>query len=145
MTYPLERSHWQAFILSVVWGAALLLVGVWILVSQHTGWRQIIGFITVIGAGLAAWYSYKTTAVGQLTWDGQVWYWQGSGHALGAAEYELSVALDFQNVMLLRLENRAHAKLWLWAERRTFPSRWLDFRRAVYSPRRSPNGAVSLA
>lgn len=142
MTYPLERSHWQAFLFSAFWLAALLLASVWTLGSQQLGWRQAVGLITVMGAGLAAWHGWKNAPVGQLTWDGQVWRWEGPGYQAGVAEYELSAALDFQNVMLLRLENQAHAKLWLWAERRAFPTRWLDLRRAVYSPHRSPSGMV---
>lgn len=145
MTYTLGRSHWQAFLLSAFWLAALLLASVWTLGSQQLGWRQAAGFITLMGAGWAAWYGWANAPVGQLAWDGQVWRWEGPGYQAGVAEYELSVALDFQKVMLLRLENQAHAKLWLWAERRAFPERWLDLRRAVYSPHRSPSDMVRPA
>ena len=145
VTYPLGRSHWQAFLLSAFWLVAFLLAGVWTLGSQQLGWRQAAGFITVMGAGWAARYGWKNAPVGQLAWDRQVWRWEGPGYQAGVAEYELSVALDFQNVMLLRVENQAHAKLWLWAERRAFPERWLDLRRAVYSPHRSPSGMVRPA
>lgn len=97
----------------------------------------------VVGAGLAALYGWKNSPVGQLAWDGQVWRWEGPGYQVGVAEYDLSAALDFQNLMLLRIENQAHATLWLWAERRTFPARWLDLRRAVYSPQRALNSVIS--
>ena len=145
MTYPLGRSYWQAFFLSALWLAALLLVCVWTLASQQLGWRQAAGLLTLMCAGLAAWHGWKNAPVGQLAWDGQVWRWESRGYQAGVPEYELSIALDLQNVMLLRLENQAHAKLWLWAERRAFPERWLDLRRAVYSPHRSPSGIVSPA
>jgi toxin CptA len=142
VTYPLGRSHWQALVLLAFWLAALLLVGVWTLASQELGWRQAAGGISLVGAGWAARHGWKNAAVGQLTWDGQVWRWEGPGYQAGVAEYALLVALDFQKVMLLRLENQAHAKLWLWAERGALPERWLDLRRAVYSPHRSLNGVV---
>lgn len=99
----------------------------------------------VLGAGLASLYGWKNSPVGQLAWDAQVWRWEGPGYKAGIAEYELSVALDFQYLMLLRIENQAHAKLWLWAERRANPTRWLDLRRAVYSPHRSAGSVVSPA
>ena len=123
--------------------AAVLLVGAWVFSSQHFGWRQWVGFSAVMGVGLAAYYGWRNSPVGQLAWDGQVWRWEGPGYQAGVAEYELLAAADFKNVMLLRIENQAHAKLWLWAERRAFPERWLDLRRAVYSPHRMPHGVVS--
>ena len=67
-------------------------------------------------------------------WDGQCWRWEGIGYLAGVAEQQLTVVVDFQNLLLLRLENPAHAHLWLWAERHVLPERWLDLRRAVYSP-----------
>jgi toxin CptA len=145
VTYPLGRSHWQAWVLSVFWLLAVVLVGAWVMVSQHVGWRQLTGLAALIGVGLIALHGWKNSAVGQLAWDGQVWRWEGPGYQAGVAEYELLAALDFQSVMLLRLENQAHAKLWLWAEQRAFPARWLDLRRAVYSPHRSLSGVVSPA
>lgn len=142
MTYPLWRSHLQAWVLSGFWAVAVLLIAAWVLASQFTGWRQLTGIAAVICVGLAACQGWKNAPVGQLNWDGQVWHWEGPGYQSGMAEYELSAALDFQNVMLLRIENQAHAKLWLWAERRAFPARWLDLRRAVYSPHRVLKGVA---
>lgn len=143
MTYPLGRSHWQAWVLLSLWLAALLVVGVWVATSQSIGGRQCLGLAVVVGVGLAALHGWKHSPVGQLAWDGQVWRWEGPGYQSGVAEYELSATLDFQNLMLLRIENQAHAKLWLWAERRALPMRWLDLRRAVYSPHRSAGSVVS--
>ena len=143
MTYPLVRSRFQAWVLSVLWLAALLVVGAWVVTSQYVGWRQSLGLALVVGAGLAALHGWKNSAIGQLAWDGQVWRWEGPGYQAGVAEYQLSVALDFQNLMLLRIENQAHAKLWLWAEQRAFPARWANLRRAVYSPHRTLNTVVS--
>jgi len=143
VSYPLGRSHWQAWVLSGFWIAAVLLVGAWVVASQQVGWRQLTGLAAVIGAGLAAYRGWKNSPVGQLAWDGQVWRWEGPGYQAGVAEYTLLAAADFKTVMLLRIENQAHAKLWLWAERRAFPARWLDLRRAVYSPHRASHGVVS--
>ncbi len=113
------------------------------MVGQQVGWRQLTGLAAVIAAGLGAHHGWKNSPIGQLAWDGQAWRWEGLGYQAGVAQYELSSAADFKNVMLLRVENQAHAKLWLWAERRADPARWLDLRRAVFSPHRAPNGTVS--
>lgn len=118
----------------------MLLVAAWVLGSQLTGWRQLTGIAAVICVGLAACQGWKNSPVGQLAWDGQVWRWEGPGYQAGMAEYELLAVLDFQNAMLLRIENKAHARLWLWAERQAFPARWPDLRRAVYSPHRALKG-----
>ena len=125
--------------------AAFLAVGAWGATSQHINWRHFGGFAAVIATGLFALQGWKNSPVGQLVWDGQVWRWEGRGYQASVAEYELFVTIDFQSLMLLRIENQAHAKLWLWAERRAFPARWLDFRRAVYSPHRSLDSLVRPA
>jgi hypothetical protein len=88
-------------------------------------------------AGAVAYKGWKSAPVGQLTWDGQCWRWEGTGYLTGVAEQKLTVIVDFQNLLLLRLENPAYAHLWLWAERRVRPERWLDLRRAVYAPHRA--------
>ena len=69
-------------------------------------------------------------------WDGQYWRWESASYQAGTAEYELVVSADFQHALLLRVNNMAQASLWFWAERSAMPSRWLDLRRAVYSPHR---------
>ena len=145
MTYPLGRSHWLAWVLSGFWLGSVLVVGAWIDASQHIGWRHSTGLAAVICAGLAAYIGWKNSPIGQLAWDGQVWRWEGPGYQAGVAEYELAAAVDLQHVMLLRIENPAHAKLWLCAERSAFPDRWLDLRRAVYSPHRLPVGVASTS
>ena len=137
MTYPLERSRWQTWVLAGFWLTGVLLMISWVFASQHFGWRQSVGFLAIASVGLLAYRGWKNAPVGQLVWDGQIWRWEGPGYQAGMAEYQLLVAADFKNFMLLRIENQAHAKLWLWADQRAFPSRWSDLRRAVYSPHRA--------
>ena len=136
MTFPLGRSHVYGLGLLCLWLAGVLLVCTWVLGGQLVGWRQLTGVAAVFGAGWMAFRGWKNLPAGQLAWDGQVWRWEGRGYQAGVAQYELWAAADFKNAMLLRIENQAHATLWLWAERRALPARWMDLRRAVYSPRR---------
>ena len=97
----------------------------------------LAGF-SILAAGIAARTSWKNMQGGQLAWDGEVWRWESAGYQTGVAEHELSVIADFQHRLLLRLENQARASLWLWVEQSAMPEHWLDLRRAVYSPHKSP-------
>ena len=103
-------------------------------VGRVADWRLFFAAPSMILAGLAAYMGWKNSSVGQLAWDGQFWRWEGLGYQSGVTEQKLLVVADFQNLLLLRLENPARAYLWLWAERHVLPERWLDLRRAVYSP-----------
>lgn len=143
VVYPLGRSRLQGQLLLSIWLMVAIAVGVWIANSQLFGGRQALGLALLTVSGAAAWTGWKNSAVGQLSWDGQDWHWQSNGYQAGAVDHNVSIAFDFQSLMLLRVDNRAHAKLWLWAERSAFPERWLDLRRAVYSPRRTLNHNVS--
>jgi toxin CptA len=137
VVYPLGRSRFQGWLLLGLWLAGLLLVSLWIYVTRQVNWRTIFGLIAVLAAGIAAYIRTKSAPAGQLAWDGEVWRWESVSYQTGIAEYELSVVADFQHRLLLRLQNQAHARLWLWVERQAAPERWLDLRRAVYSPHRS--------
>jgi len=95
--------------------------------------------VSVLGAGIAAGMAWQSAPVGRLVWNGQAWHWESPGYQSGAMEYGLYVLGDFQHLLLLQLENPGHARLWLCVERRAMPDRWLDLRRAVYSPRKLPS------
>ena len=131
------RSRLQGQLLLMVWLAGAVASSFWIAGAQETGWRQALGCLSLILAGTLAWTFWKNSPIGNLGWDGQAWHWESKGYPLGSAEHTVFVALDFQSLMLLRLDNPAQATLWLWAERGMFDGRWMDFRRAVYSPHRA--------
>jgi len=135
--YPLGRSRFLGVLLSCTWLAGLVLVLLWYFITGKLDWRLIISFAAVLGTGVAAYIGWSNAGEGQLAWDGEFWRWESSSYQTGIAEYELSVIADFQHMLLLRLDNQAHARLWLWAERSAMPERWLDLRRAVHSPRKS--------
>ena len=126
-----------------LWLAGLLLVSLWVYVTRQVDWRTVTALIAVLLAGVAAFIGTKNAPAGQLEWDGEVWRWERLSYQAGITEYELSVGADFQHRLLLRLQNQAQAKLWIWVDRQAAPERWLDLRRAVYSPRR-PTVAAPL-
>jgi toxin CptA len=137
VVYPLGRSGFLAWLLLGLWLAGALLAVFWFYVIRQLDWRMVLTIAAVLGAGAAARTSWTRIPVGQLAWDGEAWRWESASYQTGIAVYELSVIADFQRRLLLRLENQAHARLWLWVERSAMPDRWLDLRRAVYSPRKS--------
>jgi len=138
VVYPLGRSRFLGGLLLCLWLCGLLLTLLWFLRGNgRLDWRIALALVFVAGAGVAAYTGWRNAPAGQLAWDGEVWRWESPGYQAGVAEYSLSVLADFQNRLLLRLENQAHASLWLWMERRSMPERWLDLRRAVYSPHKA--------
>ena len=137
VVYPIGRSRSQGLALLAFWFAGLFGVAFW---AHHAGgvdWRILWALVAVLLAGAAAFAGWRNSPVGQLAWDGQSWRWESPGYQTGVAEQTLSVVADFQNLLMLRLENQARARLWLWTERSAFPARWMDLRRAVYSPLRA--------
>ncbi|MDW5443693.1 hypothetical protein [Polaromonas sp. SM01] len=136
VVYPLGRSRFQAGVLLGLWLAGLIVLMLWWRAAPGLDWRLGLGLAAVLLAGVAAAWGWKNSPVGQLRWDGQVWSWESQGYQAGTAALALTVALDFQRMLLLKLENHDHATLWLWAGRSAMPERWLDLRRAVYSRRK---------
>lgn len=136
MVYPLGRSPFLGGLLLAFWLAGLVSVLLWWNVSRQADGRLLLAACCLLLSGLAAGIGWKNLSGGRLAWDGDAWRWESAGYATGAGEYSLSVIADFQQRLVLRLENQAGASLWLWAERSAMPERWLDLRRAIYSPHR---------
>ncbi|MCZ8254075.1 MAG: hypothetical protein O9327_00155, partial [Polaromonas sp.] len=138
--YPLGRSRFLGVLLLGLWLCGLLATLLWhVQGAGRFDWRFMLIAGSVLGAGVVAGIGWQNAPAGRLAWDGQVWRWESPGYEAGAVDYELCVLADFQHVLLLRLESPGRARLWLWVERRVMPERWLDLRRAAYSPRKSPS------
>lgn len=117
-------------------------MGLWWYATRQQDWRMVLAIIAVLLAGAAARTSWTRIPAGQLAWNGDIWRWESAGYQAGIAEHEVSVVADFQRILLLRLENQAHASMWLWLEQSVLPERWLDLRRAVYSPHKKPSARL---
>lgn len=141
MSYPVGRSVFQGALLFAVWGGGAVLTLVWMAWGwAHEvvpGWRAGLAGAAVLAAGAGAVSLWRSQPVGRLAWDGQVWRWESGRYSSGITDYRLAVVADWQGRLVLRLVNAAGAPLWLWPERRAFPERWPDLRRAVYSPHRA--------
>lgn len=121
----------------MLWSVGLLALLSWAASISQVDWRIGVAFSAAIGAGVAALTRWRHISGGQLAWSGDAWRWESPAYQTGGIEQSLLVIADLQHVLLLRLENQTGASLWLWLERSAMPDRWLDLRRAVYSPHRS--------
>lgn len=122
----------------LLWLAGLFSVLLWWNVNRQLDWRLLLAGFSVVLAGFSARTAWNNLPAGELAWDGAVWRWESPGYQTGEGEHAVSVIADFQQTFLLRLENQAGISLWLWVEKNAMPERWLDLRRAVYSPHRLP-------
>lgn len=139
--YPLGRSSFLGGLLLGLWLAGVLLVLAWASLARLSGWQLMAACAAVALAGMAAAMHWKKTLSGQLAWDGQAWCWVSAADPAGLVVPDAVVVADLQRWLLLRLDKPSGACLWLWAERRAAPERWLALRRAVYSPHRFSGAA----
>ncbi|MEO5606646.1 MAG: hypothetical protein ABIR13_03545 [Polaromonas sp.] len=142
VAYPLGRPVFLRHLLLGLWLAGLLCVLLWIASARQQPGAVVLALVAVLGAGMALWVSWKNLQCGQLTWDGDIWYWESMGCQECNALHELSVVADLQSRLLLRFEGQPGKGLWLWAEQASLPERWLDLRRAVFAPHKSAPGKL---
>lgn len=130
VSYPVGRSRFQGQLI-VVLGLIGCLAGLaWCATVERLGWRQGLFFVILSLACWVASLAWSRSSVGELTWDGQGWRFNG---ALGALNGEVRLQLDLQFCMLLRLRSDDGRRWWLWSEKRSAPAGWLALRRAVMS------------
>lgn len=129
VSYPVGRSHFQACLLALIVLAGLIVDLCWS--SQALwGWRQGGVGVSLCLAAVLALHEWQRTPQGTLTWDGEVWCFnEGQQAVIGG----VTVPLDLQFILLLRLTPIKGPSLWFWAERRRQAPLWVALRRAVFS------------
>lgn len=138
VSYPVGRSsrHAHRLLLAIgSAGACAAALTAWQL--QHVGWRTALlgASVLLAGFGLRHGGTGRTQGPAVLHFDGSGWALTGTGRtpsvSLQAARAE--VCLDFQSLMLVRLQQVGGARRWLWLDAGSEPAQWSDLRRAVYS------------
>ncbi len=142
VTYPVGRSRGATRILVVLWALGALCAGASCYLFDSVGWRHVLLVASVLFAGIAAGFGLRHDAAGVLHFDGLCWSLTGGPGSGGTQDARVSVALDFQSLMLLYLSEPGRGRRWIWIEQRAMPERWRDLRRAVYS---RPPAAASAA
>lgn len=129
VSYPVGRSYFQAGLTLIIVVTALL-VGLTWSVQAAWNWRHaLMGGLLSLASVLALW-EWRRTLQGMLTWDGDVWCFIHDQKSIFGS---ISVRLDFQFVLLLRLTPNKGPCLWLWAERHRQGALWAPLRRAAFS------------
>ncbi|MHB8948911.1 MAG: hypothetical protein ACYC4S_07600 [Rhodoferax sp.] len=138
VSYPVGRSRLHAWLILGVGLGASLTGAWWLRQIDAAGWRQwlFVGILLVACAIAAA--AWRDSSRGTLRWDGQAWHWNG---VVAFAPAVLTVHLDGQFFLLLRLRSDTGKRLWLWPERRLDVTRWSALRRAVFSRAAAPRDA----
>lgn len=133
VSYAVGRSLWVLGMLMGCWVlAALVTVGWWQLAAPgHVGpW---LGTAALVLSGGGAVWGWQRSPTGVLQWDGQDWHWQSAGYQSPTTVDAPEPVLDLQNLLLVRMHNRAGAPWWVWAHAASDPVHWLDLRRALYA------------
>jgi toxin CptA len=145
VVYPIGRSRSEFWFFWMLWLIGLLSVLLWFFSTQRLDWRIGLGCAAVLVAGGALRQGWRNAnSGGQLAWDGSCWRWESIKDQTVSGELELSVLADLQQIMVVMLDSGNGSRLWFCAERSAFPERWLDFRRAVYSVRRTLEGTAGI-
>ena len=130
VSYPVGRSFFQGGLI----GGAVLVGAVsgilWWLQADSVDWRHGLMLASLLLCCVLAGLSWLRSPVGSLRWDGQTWCW--SGEKVQANGY-ITMHLDAQSFLLLSLQPEVGPRIWLWPERRSVVSCWIDLRRAVFS------------
>ena len=127
------RSVWLAMVLALwsVAGFSVLLAWGWVGASAHPAWIVGATFVLWLVASGMAWYFWSGLPAGILAWDGQVWTLQSA--QAPALWGTLTVHLDLQRRMAVRLDAADGSSRWIWLEQHRGSAHWGDLRRAVYS------------
>ena len=152
MVYPVHRPQAATVLVVMLWciGAAALVM--WFpshrVSADTSNWRDWLAATALLASAAGTVSFCKTGDQGQLVWDGEFWHregvasiWRRKFRILGlfdqmtdGANTQVQVVFDVQAAMLLRLTRGQCAPQWMWVTRSAHPERWLDLRRAVYSP-----------
>lgn len=140
VSYPVGRSRVAMRWLWGIWFGGAVCVALAVLRTDGMQWRTFVLISSVLLAGVLLCLSLpgRNAPAAQLRFDGQDWSMSGAAPS-GAGRVEVS--LDFQFLMLIGL-NEPGRRRWLWLERASFPQRWVDLRRAVYS--RAPSAQADV-
>lgn len=133
VTYPVGRCRFHAGLLAglLVMGAGVLVT--WVQHDDAIAMRHAAAGLLWLICALAVVRLWWRSPTGSLTWDGQLWTWAGEGGE--PYPVALSMTLDSQTALLLRLQADGAPSLWVWLEQRRAPARWLPCRRAVFGPK----------
>lgn len=157
VVYPVGRCRFYAALLvtlGVVTGVMLVVV-CWPLLP-HTAVGStappppsdkvagLLGALLWLGWSGFAGFSWLRSPTGVLQWDAQapdpgsrspaktgLWRWTSAAYREGTPLKQVSLVLDLQSRLLIRLRNTDGVHTWVWLAMSRDPGRWNDLRRAL--------------
>jgi hypothetical protein len=106
--------------------AAVASAGHW---QSAAGLESKIAVLLVLSIfGLWALKDWFYIPQGRLRWDGQQWLWSGFGDV---PVQKLFVVLDFQRLILVKLQANPLGARWIWLDAPKRDRQWLAMRRAI--------------
>lgn len=130
VSFSVGRSRWHLGCVGLLGVTAWITALVFVLTASHRDWRCA----AILGAALLAPMltvrGWQRSPSGQLHWDGQQWHWSGFSTTQAC---RLSLLLDLQRVMLVRLAGESQPPVWLWLEAAPGNVQWMPLRRAIVS------------
>ena len=140
VSFSVGRSRWHLGCV-VGLGAASLGIALVFALNQSFGDGRAAA---VLGAALVApvlaLWGWQKSPSGQLRWDGDYWHWSGFA---ATQSCHLSLLVDFQRVLLVRLSHADQPPVWLWLESAPGNIHWMPLRRAIVSSLRDGAGDAS--
>lgn len=130
VVWRLARTRHQGRALLLLGALVCLVHGAWWLQSGALAAVQFCASAAAVAALLYAWLDWRRSPAGPIQWDGQAWFWSGP---LGVVQVVPVVAMDFQTLMLLRLDARDYGRCWCWVARAQDPVSWQALRRALFA------------
>ena len=141
VAYPVARSRRMGLWLAAFCVCGATPVGVWAATVPVPAWIRAGVLLWTAGAAAFAAACWWRTAACSLVWDGQDWRcerFERGVEVVDLPQARVTVSIDLQSLMLLRLvppSGRAH---WLLVDRASAPLRWHALRCAVTATAFSP-------
>lgn len=132
----LHRTVWALWLLGCCAMVAFFITQV---VSLPIG--LLWGAMVLTGAGLA-WRVHHAMPRGDLRWDGAQWHWSGFS---GALPCRLVLQMDWQQCLLVTVNQPGGDTIWLCLESQRDKQHWLALRRAVVGARRAAMAHADVA
>lgn len=132
--YLVGPSRWVSRLMWALWllGCGAMVV---FFTTQAVSLRIGVGWGALVLSGAAlAWYAGRSAHCGDLHWDGATWHWSGF---INTSPCRLVLHMDWQQCLLVTVQQPASCPIWLWLEPQHDRQAWLALRRAVVGAHRA--------
>lgn len=130
LSFSVRRSRWHLRLIASLILLAVVFAGAFLYDQFPPDVRTFVLAGATLATGVLAFLAWQRSPQGVLRWDGRAWYWSGFSDTKAC---QLSLLMDFQNLVLVSLTTDANRTAWLWLEAQPGDSLWIGLRRAIVS------------